>query len=287
MTREEQLVFCKKCSNKRLDLKQGLICGITNQKADFEEQCPNFEMDEKVKKEIEDKKALIRPNKKRAEVAIKLIYIVMALDMLSIISSYLQFTLLEAIQNNEDVSEQMITFNDLREQIIGLLYTVLIIISSITFIRWFRRAYYNLHHRTECRYSEGWAAGGWFVPIASLFIPYQIMKEMWVKTSKLISEATDSISDTKGTALIGIWWTLWIISNYVGQYIIKVAFNSTSVEDYINLTIADIFDSLLGIPLALIVIKIIKRYAAKEEKLAEIENPEGNIEQHLVGTYKF
>lgn len=32
-----------------MDLKQGLICNITNEKADFEESCPDFKVDESVK----------------------------------------------------------------------------------------------------------------------------------------------------------------------------------------------------------------------------------------------
>ncbi len=48
MTREEQLVFCKKCINRKLDLKQGLICEITGEKADFDPECENFSRDESV-----------------------------------------------------------------------------------------------------------------------------------------------------------------------------------------------------------------------------------------------
>jgi len=46
MTREEQLVFCKRCEHQKIDLKQGIICSITNKLADFEETCPSFVEDE-------------------------------------------------------------------------------------------------------------------------------------------------------------------------------------------------------------------------------------------------
>lgn len=48
MTREEQLRFCKKCVNRKLDLKQGLICELTGEKADFDPECENFSRDESV-----------------------------------------------------------------------------------------------------------------------------------------------------------------------------------------------------------------------------------------------
>ncbi len=48
MTREEQLVFCKKCINRRLDSKQGFLCALTGEKADFEKECAHFQADPNV-----------------------------------------------------------------------------------------------------------------------------------------------------------------------------------------------------------------------------------------------
>lgn len=52
MTREEHLVYCKKCVNRKMDLKQGLICNITGEKANFDPECENFKRDEEVPDEL-------------------------------------------------------------------------------------------------------------------------------------------------------------------------------------------------------------------------------------------
>ena len=52
MTREEHLAFCKKCQNRKFDTQQGIICGITNEKAAFEVSCNDFLKDETVQDEI-------------------------------------------------------------------------------------------------------------------------------------------------------------------------------------------------------------------------------------------
>jgi len=49
MTREEQLVFCKKCINRKMDMKQGLLCKLTSEKAVFTGECPDYNFDETVK----------------------------------------------------------------------------------------------------------------------------------------------------------------------------------------------------------------------------------------------
>ena len=59
MTREEHLAFCKKCTNRQFDPQQGIICSITNEKADFEDTCPNFNLDEHVKEERHEPKGEI------------------------------------------------------------------------------------------------------------------------------------------------------------------------------------------------------------------------------------
>ena len=215
----------------------------------------------------------IKPNLKRAKTAELFIWLVMILDILSIVSSYLQYNLLKSLQNNEEVSDHMLTSNDTREQIIGILYLIVFITSAITFIQWFRRAYYNLNVRTNCDHSDGWAAGSWFVPIISLYRPYQIMKEMWNKTTSLIKTKTSDYAEN-GTMIIGLWWTLWIISNYIGNYVLKSAFKAETIENFLNSTIADMTMSILGIPLAILTVLIIKSYSQKEEKISELEKSE-------------
>lgn len=45
MTREEHLKYCKICMNQKFSLQQGVICGLTNTIADFENSCISFEQD--------------------------------------------------------------------------------------------------------------------------------------------------------------------------------------------------------------------------------------------------
>ncbi len=49
ISRAEQLSFCERCKNRKMNLQQGLLCGLTNQKADFDPICPSFDEDPAVK----------------------------------------------------------------------------------------------------------------------------------------------------------------------------------------------------------------------------------------------
>ncbi len=46
MTREEQLEYCKICKNQKFSFSKGIICGLTDERADFEGECEYFEESE-------------------------------------------------------------------------------------------------------------------------------------------------------------------------------------------------------------------------------------------------
>jgi len=46
MTRDQQLTFCKKCINRKMNFQQGLVCSLTGEKATFENECADFKLDE-------------------------------------------------------------------------------------------------------------------------------------------------------------------------------------------------------------------------------------------------
>lgn len=62
MTRDEQVFFCKKCLNRKMDNNQGYICVLTGEKATFQDECSEFKIDESVKEKPADDKEALLPN---------------------------------------------------------------------------------------------------------------------------------------------------------------------------------------------------------------------------------
>ena len=220
----------------------------------------------------------LRPNEQRAKNAIRLIWIVLALEIVNLISSYMQYDLLQTVADGDFVSDEAIEANDIRESLLGIFYLIVYVISGITFILWFRRAYFNLHQKVNhLSHAEGWAAGSWFVPIVNLYRPYQIMKEIYVETKKLFIKNELSEKVDYSTSYLGCWWTLWIISGVIGQFVFRFALNSAdTVDNLITTTTAQIILEILGIPLALITVKVIKDYSKIEPLLAQFDDEEPN-----------
>ena len=214
--------------------------------------------------------SLLRPNDRRAKNAITLIWIILTLEIISLISGYLQYDLLNTAANGGEISIESANSNDNREQIIGIVYSIVYIISAVMFIQWFRRAYFNLHQITNTlKYKEGWAAGAWFVPVLSLFRPYQIMKDLFIKTKEYLSVKNLDNNNNLSTEIIGWWWTLWIANNFLSQVVVRYSMRAETIDELTNMTLANIFLNIFGIPLALIAIKMIKNYSSVESLLVK------------------
>jgi hypothetical protein len=217
----------------------------------------------------------LKPNGQRAKIAIMLLWIVLTVEIISLLSDYLQYDLLQTVANGGQISSETATANDLRQKIIGLIYLAVFIISGITFIRWFRRAYYNLHLKAESlSFTEGWAAGCWFVPIISLYRPNQIMKELYQETQSLLSKKNENYAKKLTTHSIGWWWALWIISSFLGQFIFRYSLKAETIDELTTSTVASIVASIIGIPLAIITVKVIKDYSEIEPLLYELKDEE-------------
>jgi hypothetical protein len=198
----------------------------------------------------------------------------MSLDIIAFISNYFQFDLLQTVANGGTVTSAEAVFNDIRQQIIGVVYSITYLVSGIVFIQWFRRAYFNLHLRSShLLYTDGWAAGSWFIPFLNLFRPFQIMKELYVETARIFSKKglSEEVSSTK---FLGWWWALWLINNTVAQYEFRTSLKAEIAAELSNVTIAGMIGNLISIPLAIITVKVVKDYAKMERVLHSISDEE-------------
>lgn len=99
------------------------------------------------------------------------------------------------------------------------------------------------------------------------------MKEMYTKTNEILFEETNQ-ANAVTTSYLGWWWGLWITSNIIGQVVFRTTLNSDSIDSLTNGTIASMIGNVIGLPLALITVKVIKDYANIEQLLTEVQGDE-------------
>ena len=200
----------------------------------------------------------LKPNQKRAMIAIILKWFSLILETISLI--YLLFSILfvDILITNDTLFS---FFIDISTPLIITVITINIL-SLIAMILWFKRAYYNLHQKvTNLSYGVGWAVGCWFVPILNFIRPYEIMKELYVETDKLLKKDESNIDSRLNTKLLIFWWCFFVIS-----VILNIIFYYND-DDFVIVLL-----SILGIITSWLTIKVIKTYSIIEPELANDES---------------
>lgn len=218
---------------------------------------------------------MVRDNSQRAKNVILIFWIFFGLTIIFIGSSFLERNLLlRATDGN--ITPDEANSNDLRQRIIGISELLLHIVLIVYFIMWFRRAYFNLHSLGfYLRYTEGWAAGAWFVPFMNLYAPFKIMREIWDNTQMRAQQGSEDIV-LKPSTLLGVWWFLWIMTNIAGNIYSRLELQGEhTISDLISLNTTSIVLNVIDLANVFLIITIIQRVSVFEEQLKQklvIEN---------------
>jgi hypothetical protein len=207
----------------------------------------------------------IEDNSSRAKVA-SILILVLTFTNLPLLWTEISFleAMQEGIPNNIEEAELITGF-------IGLVQILLNILCIIFFIRWFKRAYTNLSLRVPTETTPGMTIGAWFIPIVSLYKPFQIMKEMWTKSIAILTKTYEKKDAKSSNGLLGIWWLLWIVVNIGANVTMQISSRTKDIEHLITAGKIDIALTTLSIPLGILAYFVITKYNAIEHQINELE----------------
>jgi len=194
--------------------------------------------------------------------------ILIVLNLIAILSRYAQAELLKRAIAGGIITESEATANDMREAVIGFVQFGLYVTSGILFLIWIHRAYKNLHsiRADGLRFTPGWAVGWFFVPIMSLFRPYQVVSEIWRASNPKIDLAdTTSWQTSVSSSVVGWWWAFFLISNFVANIALRTVFSGEELSDLLTSTYAYIVSDAIDVVGILITILMVRRIGQFQE----------------------
>jgi hypothetical protein len=112
-----------------------------------------------------------------------------------------------------NVSLATATHADDQVQLASVVELAVIILTAVLFVVWFHRIVKVIADKRpgSQRYSPGWAIGGWFVPILSLFRPKQMVDDAW-------RAGHDGSGPATVPSWVHLWWAAWLGSNLLGIF---------------------------------------------------------------------
>lgn len=217
-----------------------------------------------------------RPNNKRARFAVICLYLWLGIEILGLLWSLIimkEMVFVSGYVITDDVMNKLyLCF--IIEVVFEAIYFVITVIGIISFIRWFRRAYFNLHLKVpSLQFGEGWAAGAWFIPLLNLIRPFRIMIEMERETDQLLKQSLPAFVPENNMFRIRWWWGLVVTSAVIRFF--GTGFACFIVSEFEELFLDSFIKALLSlifIPTALIMIRILKSYHRKEVLLSDLED---------------
>ncbi|MBX3742666.1 MAG: DUF4328 domain-containing protein [Akkermansiaceae bacterium] len=177
--------------------------------------------------------------------------IVMLLDFSQHVMLSRQFTEAEA------------TANDSRQSMGGIAALIIYIATIICFCMWVHRANRNSRGfgAQGMQFTPGWAVGWYFIPFANLVKPCQSMAEIWKVSGDPIGW-----THRKAGPVVGIWWTLWLLSNISSNISSRLGLAAETIDQIKTSTIASLISNGFGVASAvaaiILVLNVYRRQAA-------------------------
>lgn len=193
------------------------------------------------------------------------------LEFVLLFSNIITLNIYEGIAQGQYYPEEVLSADDLRNNVLIFLYALNFFSIIIVFLLWFNRAYKNLRALgIRMNHSNAHTIFVWFVPILNLFRPYKMMDELFFKTKSVLRVHKIRFYDSESTEkwIFAAWWGLWILSNVLGRYITKYGnrLNDYSeIEDYSKLYELNIANNLISMFLTACFFKLIYNYVGYEK----------------------
>jgi hypothetical protein len=215
---------------------------------------------------------LLKPNKNRADLARYVYILLIFLSALNLIFDYQVLYFFQELNVGANIPAERLKANENARTFLAIVNLVASLASILFMVMWFRRAYWNLHQIFDgLRFSEGWAAGAWFVPIIFLYRPYQIMKEMFEETRFFLKENNHpGEANVLTYSRVNWWWAVFIINNMFQFVLFRYILTYNNADAVYNDTIMQMIAEILDIASVYLTMNMIKTYNKAEMLLPEL-----------------
>lgn len=189
-----------------------------------------------------------------------LLFTQIVVSIVALYAGYLERDLLVTFRDADPLAQKILLpafdTSDARVAMVGWTQLAVFVVSGFLILRWIHRMNWNARAlgATDLEYTPGYAIGFYFVPILTLYKPYQAMKEIW--------RASANPSDWKSQPVPGLlasWWTLWLVNGALGQAAARLGLRAEGLDAYLTYNMVMLVSDAADIPLCAIFIVIINR----------------------------
>jgi hypothetical protein len=150
----------------------------------------------------------------------------------------------------------------------GAAQALVLVVCAVVFVIWLWRVRLNaeVFAPDGHRKARGWVIAGWVVPIVSLWYPRRVVADIW--------DASGTGGKPDGHALVNAWWTLWLLSIPLGEFLYTAfdrADTSQEIHDAVTQAmLADGLDLVAALLAAAVVLRLTRMQNEKAHRGPEM-----------------
>jgi len=144
----------------------------------------------------------------------------------------------------------------------ALAQTLIFLVAGFLCLKWIYRMSLNAHALAvapDMKISPAWGVGWFFVPFASLWKPFQGVRESW-QVSAASGGPDWHLLPVPG--LLRWWWGLWLASNIVGNVSLRLQMNATTAGELMLSGSLSLLQDIANVPLDVLFIFVVRRLTA-------------------------
>lgn len=104
--------------------------------------------------------------------------------------------------------------------LVSLLQLAVMVATYVFFLMWMHHAAKNLRafNQPALTITPGWAVGWWFIPFASLWMPFAAMREIFKASdpNSVGPSAQHSWMTSPVPPTLGLWWATYLLNSFLG-----------------------------------------------------------------------
>ncbi|RPK44803.1 DUF4328 domain-containing protein [Streptomyces sp. NBC_01260] len=151
----------------------------------------------------------------------------------------------------------------------GVLQFLATVATAVAFIMWFWRVRANagIFDASVQPMRPGWAIGGWFMPVAGLWLPRRIAGGIWVASAPTHTDGTwRNVSQVP----VNLWWGAWVVSLLFGRYASRQYDRAEMPQEIANAASQMVVSDLLDITAAVFAVLFVRELTRMQGERAAL-----------------
>ncbi|MFF2141575.1 DUF4328 domain-containing protein [Kitasatospora sp. NPDC058190] len=154
-----------------------------------------------------------------------LILATLVYDVLLTVADWRVYLVVEDYLAGKATADEVLAADDFSGNFTLMTGLAVMVAAGLVFMVWLWRARINaerLAGRGSQRRARAWVVAGWTVPVANLWVPYQVVSDVWRASSP---------GRKASRGLISVWWAAWVLGGVISRAYLYLVEKDRLTED--------------------------------------------------------